>query len=254
ALADFALAVKGAAQTDLPPILPIDRNCPFELSFAQQRLWFLAQFEGASEAYHAARGLRLKGGLDRTVLRRALDRIVARHEALRTTFSQIDGRPVQVIGPAENGFHLQEHDLRHQADAQAELSRLAAREIAQPLNLEDGPLIRGLLVQLADDDHALLLTMHHIISDGWSVGILIDELSALYKAYRGGEADPLPALPIQYADYAAWQRRWLSGEVWRRQAEHWKNALAGAPALLELPADRARPAQQDYAGQIVEVG
>ena len=230
-----------------------DKSRPLPLSFAQQRLLFLAQFEGASEAYHIAGGMRLTGRLDRTALRRALDRIVARHEALRTTFSQIDGCPFQIIGLAEQGFLLQEHDFRQSADPSAELRLLAAREATQPFDLEHGPLIRGRLAQMADDEHALLFTMHHIVSDGWSMGILINELCALYQAYHNGQADPLPALPVQYADYAAWQRRYLSGDVLRRQAEYWKKALSGAPALLELPTDRVRPAEQDYAGDAVEI-
>ncbi len=235
------------------PITPINRDGLLELSLAQQRLWFLAQFEGASEAYHISGGIRLKGDLDRSALRRALDRIVERHEVLRTTFSQIDDRPVQLIGPADRGFALQEHDLCHAANPLAELQRLVAREAAEPIDLQRGPLIRGRLAQLAEDDHALLLTMHHIISDGWSMGILVDEMSALYKAYRNGEAESLPALPVQYADYAAWQRRWLSGEVLRRQSDYWKSTLAGAPPLLKLPADRARPAPQNYAGDALEI-
>src|SRR5262245_31428140 len=204
------------------PILPIDRDRPLELSFAQQRLLFLAQFEGASEAYHIASGIRLIGDLDRAALRMALDRIVARHESLRTTFFQIDGRPAQTIGPAEQGFYLREHNLREAADPLAELCRLAEEEAVDPFDLEHGPLIRGRLAQMASDDHALLVTMHHIISDGWSLGILVNELSALYRAYRNGEAEALPELPVQYADYAAWQRNWLSGEVWSLQAEYWK--------------------------------
>ena len=252
-LADFALTVGRASQTELPPIISVDRNQPLELSFAQQRLWFLAQLEGASEAYHIAGGLRLVGDLDRAALQRALDRIVARHEALRTAFSQIDGRPVQVIGPAETGFLLAEEDLRYEAEPQAELRRLVAEEARRPFDLEAGPLIRGRLARLGDEEHALLVTMHHIVSDGWSMGILVNELSRLYRSYSRGQADSLPALPVQYADYAAWQRRWLSGQVWEEQAAYWKKALAGAPALLELPTDRPRPAQQDFAGEVVEI-
>src|SRR5262249_8875866 len=163
------------------------------------------------------------------------------------------GRPVQVIGPAENGFQLREHDLRQSPDAQTELRRLAACEGTEPFDLQQGPLIRGRLVQTAENDHSLLLTIHHIVSDGWSMRVLVDELSTLYKAYRNGEVESLPELPVQYADYAAWQRHWLSGEVWQRQAEYWRNALAGAPALLELPTDRVRPVERDYAGDAVEI-
>jgi amino acid adenylation domain-containing protein len=237
-----------------PPLAPEPgRGTEVPLSFAQQRLWFLAQFEGASEAYQMAGGLRLVGYLDRTALRLTLNRIVARHEVLRTTFSQIDGRPVQVIGPAEDGFDLQEYDLRHDASAQAELQRLAVADAARPFDLEHGPLIRGRLAQMADDDHVLWLNIHHIIWDGWSMSILVNEFSSLYQSYLRGETDSLPSLSVQYADYAIWQRRWLNGEVWQRQAEYWQNVLAGAPALLELPTDRPRPARQNYAGDAVEV-
>jgi amino acid adenylation domain-containing protein len=252
-LADFARMVEGCAHSELPPITAVDRNNKLELSFAQQWLWFLAQLDKASRVYHIVVGLRLTGDLDRPALRRALDQIVARHEALRTTFSQIDGRPIQVIGSAENGFHLLEHDLRQETDAESELRRLAELEAREPFDLERGPLIRGRLAQMGEDEHRLLVTTHHIVSDGWSMGVLVNELSALYDAYRRGEAAQLPELPIQYADYAAWQRQWLSGEVLERQAEYWKTALAGAPALLEAPADRSRPAVQDYDGKRVRV-
>jgi hypothetical protein len=141
------------------------------LSFAQQRLWFLAQIEGLSEAYHIHGGLWLRGRLDRGALRQALDRVVARHEALRTCFVQIDGQPWQRIAAAEEGrFHLREHDLRQEADAAGELARIAEMEAATGFDLEQGPLIRGCLVQMEEDRHALLVTMHHIVSDGWSLG------------------------------------------------------------------------------------
>ncbi|HEX2520451.1 MAG TPA: condensation domain-containing protein, partial [Castellaniella sp.] len=223
------------------------------LSFAQQRLWFLAQMEGVSQAYHIPLGLRLTGALDREALRRALDRLVARHEGLRTTFQQVDGQPVQRIAAEEIGFALQEHDLRGRGDAAGELERLAAEEATAAFDLEAGPLARGRLIQLSSTEHALLVTMHHIISDAWSMGVLTQELSVLYRAYSKGQADPLPALEIQYADYAAWQRRWIAGEALQEQAEYWVRTLAGAPALLTLPTDRPRPPQQDYAGSMIEL-
>jgi amino acid adenylation domain-containing protein len=226
------------------------------LSFAQQRLWFLAQMKGASEAYHIPFGVRLHGRLDGPALRRALDRIVARHEALRTSFPSIDGEPVQWIIPVEaSSFHLVEHDLRRHIDTQGELDRLIAEEARTSFDLEAGPLIRGRLIRRAEDEHILLITMHHIVSDGWSKGVLINELSALYGAFLRDEADPLPELSLQYADYAVWQRQWIEGEggIPRQQADYWKTTLAGAPQLLELPTDRARPAQQDYAGDFLEV-
>jgi amino acid adenylation domain-containing protein len=246
----MARAAKLERSTPKPSLIPrAERNGRLPLSFAQQRLWFLDQMGGVGSAYHIPGGLRLRGTLDRGALVGALHRVVARHEALRTTFAQADGVPEQRVAPAEeSGFHLVEDDLGGQADAEAELGRIAAEEAGAPFDLQRGPLIRGRLIRLAEDDHALLLTMHHIVSDGWSMGVLVNELSALYDAFRRGAPDPLPALPVQYADYAVWQRRWVAGEVLQQQAEFWKRTLAGAPDVLELPADHPRPAQQDHAG------
>src|SRR6266478_1632037 len=248
-LAEFARGVKGSAEAKLPPITRADRSERIPLSFAQQRLWFLAQMEGASEAYHISFGLRLIGELDRAALRGALDRIVARHEALRTSFIVVDGEPLQRIASAEDSrFHLVEHDLGKHSDAQGELERLVAEETRTRFDLERGPLIRGRLIREGEGEHALLLTMHHIVSDGWSRGIFLNELSTLYGAYCRGEGDPQPELEVQYADYAVWQRKWMEGEILRQEAEYWKEELAGAPAVLELPGDHARPAEQDYSG------
>jgi amino acid adenylation domain-containing protein len=253
-LADFARGLEQAVRAELPPIGRAERGADIPLSFAQQRLWFIDRLEGVGAAYHLPVRMRLKGELDREALRRALDRIVARHEALRTVFAEVDGQPVQRIAPAEaSPFHLTEHDLRGRDEAGAELRRLLDEEAAEPFDLARGPLIRGRLVRLADDDQVILVTMHHIVSDGWSMGVLTRELSALYAAFRAGEPDPLPPLPVQYADYAAWQRRWVDGEVLRKQAEYWKETLAGAPELLELPADHARPARQDFTGGVVGI-
>ena len=253
-LGDFATLLGEAAGAVLTPIPAVDRTKPIPLSFAQQRLWFLAQLEGASEAYHVPLNLTLTGRLDREALRRALDRIVDRHEALRTTFEAIGGEPVQRIAAAETGFALIEHDLRGRSDITDELKRLAEEEAAAPFDLSGGPLIRGRLVQEAAQEHTLLITMHHIVSDGWSMAVFMDELKTLYTAFLNGEANPLPSLPVQYAEFAAWERAALANsEMAEQQAAYWKKALAGAPALLELPADRPRPAQQDYAGAMAEV-
>ncbi|HYW06461.1 MAG TPA: condensation domain-containing protein, partial [Longimicrobium sp.] len=229
----------------LPPIESADRGAPLALSFAQERLWFMEQMGTAGAAYHVPVRLRLRGALDAAALRHALDRIVARHESLRTTFHAPGGLPVQIIGAAEGGFALREHDLRANPD---ELGRMVAAEAGAPFDLARGPLVRGTLARLADDDHVLMVTMHHAVSDGWSMGVLTRELSALYGAFTRSEPDPLPALPVQYADYAAWQRRWVESEALRGQAAYWKAALAGAPELLEVAADHARPAVQEFAG------
>ncbi|MBW8849128.1 MAG: non-ribosomal peptide synthetase, partial [Burkholderiales bacterium] len=232
---------------------PASRDGALPLSFAQQRLWFIAQLDArAAAAYAIPGGVRLKGALDAAALRAALDRIVVRHEALRTSFVLVDGDPVQVIAAPEVGLALTQVDLSGHAAPEAELERLAAEEAAAPFDLERGPLIRGRLVRLAHDDHVLLVTMHHIVSDGWSMGVLVNEFSALYAAFSQGRPDPLPPLPIQYADYAVWQRRWLAGGVLQRQLDFWRNHLSGAPALLELPTDWPRAPVQDYAGASVD--
>jgi amino acid adenylation domain-containing protein len=253
-LADFARGLQAAARAEQTAIAPVERSGPLALSFAQQRLWFLEQLGGTGAAYHISLRLRLRGALDRGALVRTLDRIVARHEALRTTFPAVDGEPVQHIASIEqSAFRLVEHDLRASADADDELRRVVRDEASAPFDLARGPLFRGRLVRMAADDHVLLLTMHHIVSDGWSMGVLHRELGALYAAFARGEPDPLPPLPVQYADYAAWHRRLVEGEVLRRQAEYWRETLAGAPELLELPADHPRPARQDFAGASLKV-
>ncbi|HYH82162.1 MAG TPA: amino acid adenylation domain-containing protein, partial [Longimicrobium sp.] len=252
-LADLARGLE-TATAEGTAIVPVERGGPVPLSFAQQRLWFLEQLGNLGSTYHIPMGLRLRGDLDRGALVRSLDRIVARHEALRTSFPVMDGEPVQRIAPVEeSAFRLVEHDLHAAPDAEDELRRLMRDEATAPFDLEQGPLARGRLVRLAADDHVLLLTMHHIVSDGWSVGVLYRELGALYAAFVHGQGDPLPPLPVQYADYAVWHRRWVEGPVLEAQAEYWLATLAGAPELLELPTDHPRPAKQDFAGSTVNV-
>jgi hypothetical protein len=251
-LSGFADHVETAMCAELPAIVRVERSAKLMLSYAQQRLWFLAQVEGVSKAYHIPFNLRLKGQLDHVALRQALDRIVARHEVLRTTLVSADGEAVQRIAPEQDsGFHLLEQDLWQHEDAEGELERLVAEEANTSFDFEQGPLIRGRLIRLGEDEHALLITMHHIVSDGWSMGVLLNEISVLYGAFLRGEADPLPELRVQYADYAVWQRKWLEGEILQGQAEYWRKTLAGAPALLELPTDHARPVEKDYAGGFV---
>src|SRR5579864_4352276 len=248
-LQDFASALAIAAHAELSAIPRAPRGERIPLSPAQQRLWFLAQMEGVSQAYHIPMGLQLKGGLDRAALRKALDRMVARHEVLRTTFAFVEGEPVQQIASAEESrFHLVEHDLRGRSDASEELKRVVTEDSGTAFDLQAGPLIRGCLIRLVDEEHALLITMHHIVSDGWSMGVFTNELSKLYGAFVRGEANPLPELKIQYADYAVWQRKWMEGEILGKQAEYWERALAGAPEVLQLPADHVRPEQQSYSG------
>jgi len=224
------------------------------MSFAQQRLWFLAQLEGVSASYYMAQGVRLKGRLEVEALRRSLDAMVERHEALRTVFVEEGGEPRAKIQEKEaTRFALVEEDLRGAKDAEQQLEERREQEAKAPFDLEKGPLIRGRLVRLAEDEHVLLLTQHHIVSDGWSMGVFSRELSELYGAFVEGKENPLAELAIQYADYAAWQRQWLTGQVQREQAEYWRRTLTGAPAVLELPTDRPRPAQQSFEGGYVEV-
>ncbi|MET8114783.1 amino acid adenylation domain-containing protein [Streptomyces prasinus] len=237
-LADCARAAAEAqanGQGTLPLIVPVPRTGTAPMSFAQSRLWFLARLDGVSEAYRIPLRLRLEGELDEDALGRALDTIVARHEVLRTTFAQDeDGRPVQVI--AEDG----------------RFTWLDGDDPDAPFDLARGPLIRGHLAEVGQRAWTLSIVMHHIVSDGWSIGVLVSELNALYEAFRDGRPDPLPELPVQYADYALWQKERMSGEELERQAEFWRRTLEGAPERSELPTDRPRPAHQDFAGAAVE--
>ncbi len=237
--------------TQVPPVVPVPRDRPLPLSFAQQRLWFVEQVEPGTSAYAIPVPMRLRDPVDAGVLGRALDEVVRRHEALRTVFARLDGEPVQVVRQAPRGV-LAEVDLAAlPAEAAArEVQRLTDAESLRPFDLERGPLFRAVLVRVAPDDAALLLSMHHIVSDGWSMGVLTRELSVLYGAFSRGEPSPLPELPFQYADFAAWQRGWLSGETLERQLAWWKAQLAGAPPLLELPTDRPRTAVRDARGGV----
>ncbi|MCP1749048.1 non-ribosomal peptide synthase/polyketide synthase [Bradyrhizobium japonicum] len=238
---------------DLPAVAAVSREAPLVLSFAQQRLWFLAQLDAGSTTYHIPLAWRLRGVLDRTAWQRSLDRLLARHEALRSIFVTSEGKPWVEVLPPEAPLPVLEHDLRDRPDAEAALSELCKEEARTAFDLVRGPLIRGRLIRTSDEEHVFLLTQHHIISDGWSLGVLVRELNQLYRAFVAGEDDPLPPLAIQYPDYAAWQRRWLSGERLQSQAQYWRNTLAGAPARLALPTDRPRPAQQSFAGARVPV-
>ncbi|MBI3457316.1 MAG: amino acid adenylation domain-containing protein [Candidatus Rokubacteria bacterium] len=219
------------------------------LSFAQERLWFLDRLEPDRAVYNIARAARLRGRLDEGALRQALEAIVGRHEALRTTFAEREGEPAQVIAEA-GPVALPVIDLRGGAGAErdGEVRHIAAEEARRPFDLVRGPLLRAALLHLGDEAHVLLLTMHHIVSDGWSLGVLNRELGELYGAFSTGRPARLPELPIQYADYAEWQRRWLQGAVLEAQLAYWRRQLAGAPAVLELPSDRPHPALQTYRG------
>ncbi|EMH4105164.1 amino acid adenylation domain-containing protein [Serratia marcescens] len=236
----------------LPPIEAMPRGAALPLSFAQQRLWFLTQLEGLSETYHIPLALSLRGELDLPAWRQSLDALYARHEELRSRFVTVEGQPQAHILPAD-ALPLTVHDLRGRQDAQSQARQLAQRLTEAPFDLTQGPLVRAALIRLADEEHLFLLTCHHIISDGWSTGILLRDLGALYGALRRGDADPLPPLTLQYADYAAWQRRYLTPERLAAQAQYWRETLSDAPALLTLPTDRPRPTVQSFSGGEVPI-
>jgi pristinamycin I synthase-3/4 len=254
-VASLAAAVAAAGQTDAqPPLVRTTRAEPLPLSFSQQRLWFLSELEPGSPLYNLPAAVRLHGELDEEALRRALGEIVRRHEALRTVFRMGEGGvPVQEVRPAPAGFPLPVADLRGfpAAWARAEVLRLASDEAEAPFDLRQGPLLRALLVRVADGEHGLVLTLHHIAGDAWSVGVLFAELGALYGAFREGGASGLAPLPVQYPDYASWQRAWLSDRVLEAQLAYWRARLDGAPALLELPTDHPRPSVQSHRGEVL---
>ncbi|GMU03297.1 hypothetical protein KH5H1_74190 [Corallococcus caeni] len=236
---------RGPAVPRRPP------NVAVPLSFAQQRLWFLDQLEPDSPLYNVPTNVRLTGKLDAEVLRRSLNEIVRRHEVLRTTFTpqSQDGRAVQVIAPALS-LALPVVDLQDlpRAEQDAAVERHALAEARHVFALQKGPLVRATLLRLAEREHVLLLNMHHIISDGWSMGVMLQEMGTLYASLAAGRASVLPELPVQYADYSVWQREWLSGEEYAKQAAYWKARLSGSLPVLELPTDRPRPAVQSFRG------
>ena len=240
---------RGRQGSVIPPLQPLSHGNCFPLSFAQQRLWFIDQFDPESSAYNLQGALRIQGNLDKSALERALQEIVRRHEALRTTFSMRDNRPVQIIGPSIRIALLQEDLSALPANEQeAEIRKRAKGEAQKPFQLSRGPLLKALLLQLGQDVHILLLVMHHIVFDIWSLGVFHRELAELYTAFSSGKQAGLPDLPVQYADFTLWQREWLQGELLADLVAYWKQQLAGAPELLELPADRPRPAVQRFEG------
>ena len=237
-------------ELSLPPIQPTKERTQLPLSWAQERLWFLNQLEGASATYNIPLAVRITDSIYIEAIQQALSEIVRRHEVLRTRFQQVNGIPVQVVHP-EATMNIQVVDLQLLVDSEREthLQQLAQQEALTPFDLEIAPLIRCSLLLLSATEYVLLLTMHHIVSDRWSLGVLVSELSALYQAFSTSLPSPLPALSIQYADYAVWQKQWLSGEVLAPQLDYWRVQLAGAPSLLQLPTDAPRPNVQTYHGK-----
>jgi hypothetical protein len=249
AILDFLRDVRNANGQSTSPLRPIAREHPLELSFAQQRLWMLDQMTQGRSPYHVNLHVRFEGSLSIAALRRAISGLVRRHESLRTCFPSVDGHPVQEIKPfyepdvpltdLNGGGSLEERE--------AKALRLAREQSQELYDLANGPLIRWQLYRLAPDVHILWAGMHHIITDGWSLTVIYNELAELYDAAVNRRAASLRDLPIQYADFAAWQRNWLSGEVLRKQLDYWNSQLAGV-STLELPADRPDPAEPSFRG------
>ena len=249
AILEALLRQQGIGEAKVERIPRRTESGPAPLSFAQQRIWFLDQLEPDSPLYNIHTGVELSGALNVSVLQRSITEILRRHEALRTTFAVIDDRPVQVINKSAV-FKLPVHDLQELDESQRQLrvSAWAEESARQRFDLTTGPLLRADLLRFGEIEHVLLLTIHHIISDGWSVGVFVRELAALYEAYAAGRPSPLQELSIQYADFAGWQRSWLQGERLEEQLSYWRAQLADVPPLLELPTDRPRPPVQSYRG------
>ncbi|NBK41762.1 hypothetical protein EON09_24920, partial [Pseudomonas soli] len=243
----FAQAGGQGAASQAPVFSVVDRNQPLALSYAQQRQWFLWQLEPASAAYNIPSALRLKGELDIEALRSSFAALIARHETLRTTFHQEGEQAWQRIHAAGD------FDLPVETVASEALQARIAQETAQPFDLEHGPLLRARLLRLAADEHVLVLTLHHIVADGWSMPIMVDEVVRLYAGYRQGAEAQLPALAFQYADYAAWQRQWMAAGEQARQLDYWRQQLGDEQPVLELPADRPRPLQLSHAGARLDI-
>lgn len=237
-----------ASELQVLPLQPMPRHAVLPLSYAQQRLWFLEQLGLSGHAYTLLEAVRLRGTVHVEALRQSLQEIIRRHEVLRTTFINSDGEPRQVIGPATS-LPLLMVDLQELSECEREtqVHELARSQAQQPFDLAQGPLLRATLIHLAAEEHVLLLTMHHIVSDGWSHGVFWRELTTLYEACITGKPSLLLPLPIQYADFALWQQQWLQGEVLTTHLAYWKRQLAGAPTL-QLPTDRPRPAVQTFRG------
>jgi amino acid adenylation domain-containing protein len=236
----------------IPAIIRVPRDQPIPLSYTQQRVWFIDRLTPGGSAYSIPASVRIQGSLNLVVLERVLQEIVSRHESLRTRIEVVDGEPRQVIQDRIS-MPLPVIDLGSSPEEEQETAarRLARSEIQKPFDLQTGPLVRGCLLKLAEQDHVLVVTMHHVVSDGWSLGILVREVSALYKAFSAGERSPLAELHIQYADYSVWQREWVSGKMLEQQLDYWKRQLAEV-SVLDLPTDFPRPLLQSQKGDTIE--
>jgi amino acid adenylation domain-containing protein len=246
----FLHNANATTRSNLPPILPAPRDKDLPLSFAQQRLWFLNQLEPNSSAYNMPAAYRLTGQLNITALEQSLNEIIRRHEVLRMTFPAVNGQPSQAITPSIT-LTLPLTDLGEHPETEREViaQQIATEEAQQPFNLAQEPLFRAKLLRLTEAESVLLLNMHHIISDGWSFDIFFQELATLYSAFSTNKPSSLPELPIQYADFAYWQREWLQDEVIESQLSYWRQQLSGSLPILQLPTDHPRPPVQTYRGK-----
>ncbi|XXY13500.1 amino acid adenylation domain-containing protein [Sorangium sp. So ce216] len=255
-IARFASVIEAADETSqsaIPDPKPVSRAQPLPASAAQERFWFMHQLEGAHAAYNVSCALRWRGPLDLARLGASIRGIAGRHEALRTTFADVDGQLTQVIHPEIPAPVIEDLRAWPSHELEGEVRRRVQESVRTPFDLSRGPLMRARLLRCRDDDHAFVLTLHHAISDAWSVGVFMNELSALYAADGDEQQAGLPELPIQYADFAAWQRAMLAGGALAPQLEYWRRQLSGAPPLLELPTDRPRPAVQQRHGASVPI-
>lgn len=242
------IALLGGQDSAAIPLRPAGESTA-PLSFSQRQLWFLDQLEPGNAFYNVPTAVTLKGTLEVPLLERALNQLIQRHEILRTTFCSVDGEPRQVVYPAMP-LALQVADLRDLPAAEREQQVRAAvdQDARAPFDLATGPLFRAALLRLADDEYLWLYSVHHIIADGWSMGVILHEVATLYGDYLRGEPSSLVPLPVQYADYACWQQQRLGGDALTAQLDYWRRTLADAPALSTIPADRPRPLVQRYAG------
>ncbi|MBD2468780.1 condensation domain-containing protein [Nostoc sp. FACHB-145] len=240
-IVEQVLATKTTAVTQ--QLQPAPRNCELPLCLAQERLWFLDQLEPGNPFYNVAIAIRLTGKLNPVILEQSLNEIIKRHESLRTSFPAIDGRPIQII------HESLEIKLSIWQNCDFDIQNVILQETQQPFDLSQLPLLRAKLIHQKEDEHLLLISIHHIIADGWSIGILIQELAKIYAAFSVGKPSPLPELSIQYADYAYWQRQWLQTDILQPQLAYWKQQLSNSAPLLQLPIDRTRPEIQNFKGK-----
>jgi amino acid adenylation domain-containing protein len=253
-VARLAPRLRLAPRPARPPLVREPRPERLPLSHAQQRLWFLDRLSEGATAYNMPSAVRLRGELDAGALERALDALIERHESLRTRFVELDGEPTQVIEPVLK-LSLAVEDLSRLPESEREerARAMLGEEWERPFDLARGPVLRLRLLKMDEDEHVLLRTMHHIVSDGWSEQLFNRELAQLYEAFRRGEPSPLPELPVQYADFALWQRRWLEGKGLGDGLDYWRRQLAGLPPQLELPTDRPRPSAQTFGAEAYQV-